>query len=85
MPRTFKHLTLYQRGQIEVMSRFGVPKVKITKDLEIASFTLHVEINRGMVTQNFFSRNIKTQNAMKNLRDIVRRGIFVIIVIEGQV
>lgn len=59
MPRTFKHLTVYQRGQIEVMSRFGVPKVKITKDLEIASFTLHVEINRGMVTQNFLVETSK--------------------------
>ena len=44
MPRTFKHLTLYQRGQIEAMPRIGVLKVKIDKDLEVASSTLHVKI-----------------------------------------
>lgn len=38
--RTFKHLTAYQRGQIEAMPRLGIPKVKIGKDLIIARSTL---------------------------------------------
>jgi IS30 family transposase len=49
--RTFKHLTAYQRGQIEAMLRLGVPKVKIAKDLGIARSTLYAEIKRGTVTQ----------------------------------
>ena len=49
--RTFKHLNAYQRGQIEVMLRLGVPKVKIAKDLGIARSTLYEEIKRGTVMQ----------------------------------
>ena len=49
--RTFKHLNAYQHGQIEVMLRLGVPKVKIAKDLGIARSTLYAEIKRGTVTQ----------------------------------
>ena len=49
--RTFKHLTAYQRGQIEAMLRLGVPKVKIAKDLGIARSTPYAEIKRGTVTQ----------------------------------
>ena len=49
--RTFKHLTAYQRGQIEAMLRLGVPKVKIAKELGIARSTLYAEIKRGTVTQ----------------------------------
>ena len=51
LPRTFKHLNAYQRGQIEAMLRLGVPKVKIAKDLGIARSTLYEEIKRGTVTQ----------------------------------
>ena len=49
--RTFKHLTAYQRGQIEAMLHLGVPKVKIAKELGIARSTLYAEIKRGTVTQ----------------------------------
>ena len=49
--RTFKHLNVYQRGQIEALLRLGVPKVKIAKDFGIARSTLYEEIKRGTVTQ----------------------------------
>ena len=49
--RNFKHLTPYQRGEIQALLREGLPKTKIAQTIGIARSTLYAELARGTVTQ----------------------------------
>ena len=48
--RNFKHLTPYQRGEIQTLLREGLPKTKIAQTIGIARSTLYAELERGTVT-----------------------------------
>lgn len=49
--RNFKHLTPYQRGQIQAFLKEGLPKTRIAQKVGIARSILYVELERGTVTQ----------------------------------
>lgn len=49
--RNFKHLTPYQRGEIQALLREGLPKTKIAQTIGISRSTLYAELARGTVTQ----------------------------------
>ena len=49
--RNIKHLTPYQRGEIQALLREGLPKTKIAQTIGIARSTLYADLARGTVTQ----------------------------------
>jgi transposase, IS30 family len=49
--RSFKHLTAFQRGQIEALLLQNVSKTKIAEQVGIARSTLYEELKRGTVLQ----------------------------------
>ena len=49
--RNFKHLTVYQRGEIQALLKKGLPKIRITQKVGIARSTLYKELKRGAVEQ----------------------------------
>ena len=49
--RNFKHLTAYQRGEIQALLKEGLPKIRIAQKVGIARSTLYEELKRGTVEQ----------------------------------
>lgn len=49
--RKFKHLTKYQRGEIQALLREGLSKKQIAQKVGIARSTLYAELKRGTVEQ----------------------------------
>ena len=49
--RNFKHLTAYQRGEIQALLKEGLPKMRIAQKVGIARSTLYEELKRGTVEQ----------------------------------
>ena len=49
--KKFKHITMFQRGQIEALLKLGIKKTEIAKQVGIARSTLYDELNRGTVEQ----------------------------------
>ena len=49
--RNFKHLTAFQRGQIQALLKEGLPKMRIAQKVGIARSTLYEELKRGTVEQ----------------------------------
>ena len=49
--RNFKHLTAFQRGQIQALLKEGLPKTRIAQKVGIARSTLYEELKRGTVEQ----------------------------------
>ena len=49
--RSFKHLTVFQRGQIQALLEEGVPKARIARSVGISRSTLYNELKRGTVKQ----------------------------------
>ena len=49
--RNFKHLTAFQRGQIQALLKEGLPKTRIAQKIGIARSTLYEELKRGTVEQ----------------------------------
>ena len=49
--RSFQHLTLSQRGQIQALMERNIPKTQIAKQVGIARSTLYEELKRGTVDQ----------------------------------
>ena len=55
----FKHLTPFQRGQIQAFMKQKVPKAQIARILGIARSTLYYELKRGTVEQLDCNLNVK--------------------------
>ncbi|WP_314596549.1 helix-turn-helix domain-containing protein [uncultured Selenomonas sp.] len=49
--RNFKHLTAYQRGEIQALLKEGLPKMRIAQKVGIVRSTLYEELKRGTVEQ----------------------------------
>ena len=49
--RTFKHLTVEKRAQIELLLKQGKKNTEIAKELGISRSTLYEELKRGTVEQ----------------------------------
>lgn len=49
--RSFKHFTVFQRGQIQALLEEGVPKARIARSVGISRSTLYNELKRGTVKQ----------------------------------
>lgn len=57
--RHFKHLTPFQRGQIQAFMKQKLPKAQIARILGISRSTLYYELKRGTVEQLDYNLNVK--------------------------
>lgn len=59
--RKFKHLTMKERGQIEILLKEKMAKIKIAKIIGISRSTLYEEIKRGTVEQKDTNLKVYTR------------------------
>ena len=80
--RNFKHLTAYQRGEIQALLKEGLPKIRIAQKVGIARSTLYEELKRGTVEQmNSISPNavnISLTRGNASMRNIAKSAVSLI-------